>query len=348
MSREPLRVGVVGAGFIATKKHLPSWSSQGPDARVVAIADRDEAAARDAGARFGDPATYPGLTEMLAAERLDVVDICSPPRLHHSMALEAIEAGCHVLIEKPMAVTVEECDGIIVAAQERDVRVSVAHTDLFYPPFVKARQVVARGGIGRFTGMRIFLSTPTDYMTSRQDHWAHRLPGGVIGESGPHVVYLTLAFINPVREIWARGERHLDFPWSRFDDYRIELGGAQGRSTITSVYTSNQWAANVDIWGTAGMLRLDLQVMSLVRTERDRFAKARLAASGLREAATVARDTVATGIQTLTGSYRNTHDILIQRFVASIRGGRPVPVPPEDGREAVRVMTEIARQLDGD
>ncbi|MFN2500332.1 MAG: hypothetical protein ABR557_14730, partial [Pyrinomonadaceae bacterium] len=47
--------------------------------------------------------------------------------------------------------------------------------------------------------MRIMLSTPTDYMTSREDHWAHKLPGGVIGESGPHIVYMTLAFINPIR-----------------------------------------------------------------------------------------------------------------------------------------------------
>jgi predicted dehydrogenase len=84
-----------------------------------------------------------------------------------------------------MATSVAECDEIIAAADKANRCVSVAHSDLFYPSFTKAQQMVESGAIGKFRGMRIFLSTPIDYITSKPDHWAHKLPGGVLGETGP-------------------------------------------------------------------------------------------------------------------------------------------------------------------
>src|SRR5207237_602512 len=82
------------------------------------------------------------------------MDGSTPPRTHAPVALQAIERGCHVLIEKPMAVTVDECDRIIEAAAQQGVSVCVAHSDLFYPPVLRARRHVAAGAIGTFTGMR--------------------------------------------------------------------------------------------------------------------------------------------------------------------------------------------------
>ena len=115
-----------------------------------------------------------------------------------------------------MATSVAECDEIISEAQAAGVKVGVAHSDLFYDSFMKARELVTHDVIGECRGMRIFLSTPTDYMTSRPDHWAHKLPGGVFGESGPHVVYMTLAFINPTLRRRA-GKKVLDYPWSQYE-----------------------------------------------------------------------------------------------------------------------------------
>ena len=63
--------------------------------------------------QFGVPHVYADLRRMLAAERLDILDICTPPRTHAALALDALQSGLHVLIEKPMAVNTEECDAII-------------------------------------------------------------------------------------------------------------------------------------------------------------------------------------------------------------------------------------------
>jgi len=185
-----LKAAIIGAGLIATKKHIPAFLKQKGKVELVALCDLNREAAQETARRFGIPRVYTDLSAMLLEERPDLVDICTPPKTHAAVAVEAMSRGCHVLIEKPMAVNVAECDEILRASRENNVKVCVAHSDLFYPPFLRARELVAQGAIGDFTGMRIFLSTPTDYMTSRENHWAHRLPGGVIGEAGPHAVYM--------------------------------------------------------------------------------------------------------------------------------------------------------------
>jgi predicted dehydrogenase len=336
----------VGAGFISAKKHIPALLKERQRVELTAIADLDERAAREVAERFRIPSVYSDVSQMLERERLDLVDVCTPPRTHAPVAIAAIEAGCNVLIEKPMAVSVEECDQIVRMARERAVKVCVAHSDLFYPPFLRARRLVSRGALGEFRGMRVFLSTPTSYMTAKEEHWAHKLPGGVIGESGPHVVYMTLAFINPVLEVHARGSKLLPYPWSRYDDYRIDLVGERAVSSITSVYTSDQWAGQVDIWGANGLIKLDLELMSLLNQRRPNLSRGRVALSGVRESYALMRDTVGAGVALLAGRYRNTHEILIGRFVDSILEGGPTPVTVEEGREAVRVMGLIVDQLD--
>ena len=192
-----VRAAVIGSGLIAGKKHIPAFQRLRHKTELVAICDLNLAAAKDVAVRFGIPSAYSDVAEMLRSEKPDLVDICTPPQTHTRLAVEAMRHGCHVLIEKPMALTVADCDEIVRASDEYGVKVCVGDSDLFYEPFMKARSMVANGVIGRLRGMRIFLSTPTNYMTSRPEHWAHRLPGGVIGETGPHIVYMTLAFILP-------------------------------------------------------------------------------------------------------------------------------------------------------
>ena len=342
-----LRAAVVGAGFIAAKKHIPALRKQGKWVELTAICDLDGRTAEELAQRFSIPRYYTDLTDMLSAEKPDFVNICTPPQSHSAVAMQAMKEGAHVFIEKPMATTLSDSDEIIRASEKYKVKVCVGHTDLFYPPFLKARELVAQGRIGEFMGMRIFLSTPTDYMSSREDHWAHRLPGGVIGETGPHTIYMTLAFINPIKEVNVHGLKRLPYPWSAFEDYRIDLIGEQAVSSVTSVYTTNQWSAQVDIWGTSGMLKLDLETMSLVQYRRTSLSPRSVAISGLAEPIQMLKDTVWNGVRFLSRRFKSTHDILMEKFAHSILQDRTPPVTAEEGREAVRVMGLIADQLNG-
>lgn len=335
----------MGAGLIAGKKHIPAFLKQKDKIELVALCDVNVEAAQNVGSSFGIRHAYSGLSEMLFKEKVDVVDICTPPHTHAKLAVEAMRRGCHVLIEKPMALTASDCDEIVNASRETGVKVCVAHSDLFYWPFMRARELVARGDIGDFRGMRIFLSTPTDYMTSHKEHWAHRLPGGVIGETGPHVVYMSLAFINPIRRASVDAMKLLDYPWSQFEDYRIDLLGDNGISSITLSYATDQWMARVDILGSKGILTLDLEGMWIVRSRRPELKPMPIGLSVLSESAQIVWSLLSNGMRFATRSMRTTHEILLERFVESIVRGTEPPVTAEDGRETVRVMKMIVDKL---
>ena len=341
------RIGVAGTGFIAVHKHLPAWRTMGRRAKVVALCDTDPARRQQVAKRFEIPRAYTNVAEMLEHERLDVLDICTPPRSHVSLAVEGMEAGSHVLIEKPMAVSMDECDLIIQTADRTGRRVCVAHSDLFYPAFMRATEIVKNGAIGTFTGMHIFLATPVDYITSQPEHWAHKLPGGVVGETGPHAVYLTLAFINPICDVRVHAQKSLkEFPWSSYEQYHLTFVGERAVSSAVLTYTTNQWAARVDIWGTQGLLRVDLESQSVIRYRRGSLRPWNVGFSALSEALQILAGATASGLGFLAKRFQCTHETLFCAFLESLRNGSEPPVPAQQGREAVWVMNRIAKMLE--
>jgi len=345
---EKVRSVIIGSGLIAGKKHIPAFRKLRSKTELVAICDLNLAAAKEVADRFGIPRTYSDVGEMLNAEKPDLVDICTPPQTHTRLALEAMRHGCHVLVEKPMALTVADCDQIVQASEEYGLQVCVGHSDLFYEPFIKARRMVANGAIGRVSGMRIFLSTPTDYMTSRPEHWAHKLPGGVIGETGPHIVYMTLAFIPHIRNVSVDALKVMNnYPWSSFEDYRINLIGDDAISSATVVYTTDQWSAKVEVLGDKGFLMLDLESMNVLHYRRTELKPAPVGLSLLRESAQLAGALVSNSIRVATRRVRSTHEAIISQFADSILAGSEPPVSAEEGREAVRVLNMVVENIEG-
>ena len=252
--------------------------------KVVAVCDVDRSRAETVGRQFGVPAAYPDVRRMLEAERPDFVDICTPPGAHADPAVAALQVDAQVLIEKPLAGNAAECERIIEAERASRGRVEVAHTDLFHPSVVEARRRIARGDVGRFTGMRIFYSTPVDLWMTDPGHFAHRLPGGSIGETGPHVVYLARSFVGPIRDVRVRGRKILSrYPWSPFDDYRLELAGERATCSCELTYTSRHSAYLVELWGEDGVLKIDMQGRVLVNYKRANRSPAGIGLSVLSE-----------------------------------------------------------------
>src|SRR2546425_4831671 len=200
-SGRPLRVGLVGCGAIARSKHIPGLRRLSKKVRLVAVSDQAARLATDTARLFHVPSAYRSLSEMLGEESLDFVDLCVPPQAHAKLAVEALEQGCHILMEKPMALLTEECDWIIRAAEKVNKKVCVVHNDLFHPPMISAKGLVDIKAIGDVVGMRVLLSTPREDMLEQASHWYHKLPGGVLGETGPHVAYLSAAFIKNIASV---------------------------------------------------------------------------------------------------------------------------------------------------
>jgi len=340
-----LKVAVVGAGFVAQKRHIPAFLRLKKQVLVCAICDLKLELAKSVASRFGIPNVYSNLSDMLKKEKPDVVDICTPPKVHAPVAIEAMENGCHVLLEKPMASSLSDCDNMIQASRKHGVKLSVVHNQRFYPPFLKAEQLVKNGSIGELTGMRIISLTPREEYLVHENHWIHKLPGGVIGETGPHVIYMSLAFVKNVKNVEVIARKKTNYPWVLFDDYRIELEGENITSSIIVSHANNYTVSEVDLFGSDYALKVDLQSMLLIRYRRNSLKPVDVATSSLSIARQMIEGVASNALKTVFRRSMLGHDIMIEKFVKSIINDQPVPVTPEEGRETIRVMEMIVDEL---
>jgi predicted dehydrogenase len=139
-------VGIVGCGFVAREHHRAAIAAAG--GTIVAVADPDRAAAEGLAAAAGGARVYASHQSLLGDDRVGIVAVCTPPALHREVAVAAMESGRDVLIEKPLALTVADCDEII-AARDRSARTAAVGFNLRHHPIVAAgRAAIAAGEIG--------------------------------------------------------------------------------------------------------------------------------------------------------------------------------------------------------
>lgn len=143
---ELLRVGVIGAGF-AGLEHAAAYARR-PDVELVGIADADPERARNVATTHGAKA-FPTAAELLAGARPQAVSVCVPTGLHRAVVREAAAAGVHVLLEKPMAASVAECDEIAADVAAARVVVMLGFTHRFHAELQLAKALIDEGRIGR-------------------------------------------------------------------------------------------------------------------------------------------------------------------------------------------------------
>jgi predicted dehydrogenase len=340
-----LKVAIVGAGFVAQKRHIPAFLRLKRYVSLTAVCDLNYELAREVAKKFGIPNAYSDLKEMLSKEQPDIVDVCTPPGAHAPVAIEAMEAGSHVLLEKPMASSLADCDKMIEAAKRNNVKLSVVHNQRFYPPVLKAEELVKSGVVGELTSIRILSLTPRKEYLIHERHWIHKLPGGIIGETGPHVIYLSLVFVKNVRNVNVIARKLSKYPWVLYDDYRIEIEGENITSSILISHATNYTASKMELYGTEYLLDLDLQSMHLIKFKRSTLEPTTIATTSLNIAWQIVKGTLSNAIKVALGRPMLGHDIMVEKFVKSILYDLPVPVTPEEGRETVRILEIIVNKI---
>ena len=337
-----MKAAVVGCGLVATQKYFPALRRLGRQVEVAAICDTNEEVLSLAKPRVPRANSYTDLNRMLEEEQPDLVVLCTPPGTHMPLAMKALDADCNILIEKPMALTSEDCDAIIQGAERAGRKVGVMHNQLYNRGFIRARELAERGSIGDFVGMRIMLMTHTDYMTSDKEHWAHRLPGGVLGETGPHPVYLSLPWIGHVDDSHIVIRRHLpEYHWSIGDYIHFTLAGELGLSAITLVYGSRNNGVAIEVFGTDGVLKVDLQTRTALVYRRRSLGASTVAKSVVSETMALLGGMVSTALRYPAKLSVDPHEEGLRRFLRHLDTGEAYPSSGVEGREVVRVMEMI-------
>jgi len=342
----PLRIGVVGCGGVAQARHLPALVKiKGVD--IVAVCDMNEKVARSVARKYHIAGCYSDFAEMLAKEKLDIVDITVSPRAHAPLSIQAMNAGCHVLVEKPIAESVEEADEVVKVARDKGLKLCVVHNNLFAPMVLKAKAMIEEGRLGEVRGIDIKCPWPrTNKELANKDHWYHKLPGGLFGEIMPHTVYLARGFFGDVEPVAVHARKFTKYDWVRSDELRVILDSKNGVCTVT---ISCSWAKNkvlIDIFGTKKSIHLD--VINSVLTEYGYGEETYRShvVENLRQSWQQFAGTASAIFSVITGRYTTGHEALIRRFIQSMREGTEPPVTAEEGREVVRVVEKIAKQVE--
>jgi len=147
MIRNKIQVGIIGTGFIGPA-HIESLRRL-PNIEVVALADINQQTAYRKANQLGVPKAYGNYTELLKLDSIESVHICTPNFLHFSMAKKAIEAGKHVICEKPLAISLEEGKELVNLAEEKGVANAVHFNIRYYPLVQNLRQLIKAGKLGQ-------------------------------------------------------------------------------------------------------------------------------------------------------------------------------------------------------
>ncbi|MBA7692918.1 Inositol 2-dehydrogenase/D-chiro-inositol 3-dehydrogenase [subsurface metagenome] len=349
--KSKLKVGVIGCGFVAKYRHIPCLLAI-PEVELTSVCDLDDNRAKQVAEDFGISSFYTDAMEMVQKESLEIVHILTPPESHMKLALMALDAGCHVLIEKPFVYTVSEADQVIKKSKETGFRFSVIHNDLFTPTIMELKQRITQGEIGKISSARV-LYGGRDQSTV-PDNWYFRMRGGRFGETLPHPLCLLVEFIEGLEVIdvkaWKTGgcitPAGLEEKYYDFDELHIEL---VNESRNAFGYISYSFNTNLPliliVSGTKGSL--------FVHPFNNVFELP------LRPSATRPKDCIKLGIR-LVGSVLgkvnlqkpkkttaapriqgSSHYGQISAFVRSIRENTQLPVTNEKAREVVRLWQDI-------
>ncbi|KGP81302.1 MULTISPECIES: Gfo/Idh/MocA family protein [unclassified Paenibacillus] len=179
-----IKVAVFGCGAIAERRHIPEYAAN-ENVELVAFADPIVERAEKMAETYGGKA-YSSYEELLASEEVDAVSVCTPNYLHAPMAIAAANAGKHVLVEKPMAVTTEEGEQMIEAAKKNGVYLMVGHNQRLMPPHIKAKEILDSGKLGKVLNFRTSFGHPgpEGWSVDGAESWFFRKEEAIMGAMG--------------------------------------------------------------------------------------------------------------------------------------------------------------------
>lgn len=312
---DDVAVGLVGAGWIAGV-HAESWASV-KGARLAAVVDIVPERAQAFAERYRLPAWYGSIEELLARPDITAVDVCTPPADHRETGLKVLAAGKHLSLQKPITLTLEDCDALTRAADEAGLILMPSHMYRYSPLTQRAKALIKEGRIGQpllaFHRMAIPSWRPSGWV------WDPTLSGGLVVEMLAHGFDLFLWWLGPVTRVYAQGTCSGKVPGVH-DNVAIVLTHASGAtSTIQGSWSApdNFPTHRIEVIGSHGGLHTEggtygtLQMYRLVHTDGK----------------------VATAWESTARGFVEK----LQAFADAVRTNTPPSVTPADARAALEL-----------
>jgi UDP-N-acetyl-2-amino-2-deoxyglucuronate dehydrogenase len=329
----PTRVGILGGGNIS-ETHARAAASI-PDVEVVAVHGVNLDRARQLASTYS-AAAYPDLQRFLAHRPMDLVAIGSPSGTHAEQGSLAVAQGLHVLVEKPVDVTLEQADRLIEAARRANVSLGVFFQDRMQPDLVRLKRAVDSGVLGRplLVSARVRWYRPPEYYADSRWRGTWALDGGgALMNQGIHTVDLLLWLLGPVRRVAAQTLTALHA--IEVEDTVVATlefaSGAVGTLEATTAAFPG-YPRRLELSGTEGTVIVEHDRLMAVdlRAPTDDLVPA---AGGDRNAS------ASTAVVSDAGGHRR----ILEDFLEAIRDGREPACSGREGRRSIQLATAIYR-----
>jgi len=253
-----VRVGLIGLGIISAA-HAEGYMSS-PDAELVAICDVDPEVLMARADELG-VTPFERYKDLLDDPGVDIVDVCLPHNFHYPVVRAGLEAGKHVLVEKPLALTSRECLELIELAKSKGVRLSVAENTRFVTAYLAAERLISAGELGDVRLVRTLISGSEVKRLRNPSLWKGRTDGsggGAIIDAGPHSFYLLKWLFGEVASL--RGFHDQLVEQAQVEDNAVVAGtlvsGALFRCEFT--FTAEiPWGERLEVYGSESSLIVD-------------------------------------------------------------------------------------------
>ncbi|MGH3384512.1 MAG: Gfo/Idh/MocA family protein [Nocardioidaceae bacterium] len=316
----PLGIGIVGAGFVA-ESHAAAIATD-PRLRLSAVFDLDTAAAAAMAARFG-AARATDLTELLGRADVEAVIVCTPNDTHVTLAEQVAEAGRHLLMEKPLALSSSEARRLTKVYADRDLTLLVGHTHRHSAYAIAVKEAIESGRIGTVRSMRLAITG--GWIWGGWGAWVldPARSGGHAFHNGVHLYDLARWWLDsPVQSAWTCAQ-HLTAAALRIDDYLCStLQTESGAAAVCEISRGERPRAasvfEIVVQGTRGTLLRTWSSDGIVRLSDD-----------------------GSGPLTAVGDSPFGRQLVV--FEQAIRASGPVAPPPEHAVEAIAVAEAVER-----
>ena len=342
-----LRAGIVGAGLIS-EHHLAALADV-DSVDLVGIFDADPERARARADQFGC-AAYKSLAELVGAGA-DVIHVLTPPSTHADVAVEALERGCHVLVEKPLADSPPSAQRIADAADAAGRVAAVSHSLLYDPQVMRALSRIRAGALGDVIGVDMFRSSEYPPYQGGLLPPHMRDAGYPWRDMGVHCLYLTQELLGEIEDLTARwlslgGERNI-----AFDEWRALVRCERGLAQFQLSWNGRPLENQIVVHGTHGSMRVDLFAMFRSRRSAMPLPKAvERVANAYGEALAPLGQVPVSALKFLRAQIQPYQGVrnLVNDFYTRLAANRPPRVAAADAIVVVEWLEKVGRAAESE
>jgi predicted dehydrogenase len=352
-----LKVAIVGCGKIADA-HVEE-ARKIPGVEVVAVCDQEPIMAEQLAVRYAIPRWFTDSAEMLAVASPNVVHITTPPQSHLALTKQAVDAGCHVFMEKPVALVHADVEALVAAVVEAKKKLTVNYWPNFEVQALELRRLYDAGVLGS----AVHIESYTGYDLAGEfglalrrdpDHWVHRLPGKLFQNMMDHVVNKIVPFLDDddpcIHAIAYRRESGTAESDANeiLDELRVIIQGKRTSAYATFCANARPVGQTLRVYGTKATVHVDFNARTLVLERKQSFPSA---LGRLRPPFQVAGDYLRQGMRNVSRFRRHQFHFfdgmrtLLTEFYQCIENDTNPPIAYRDILRVSAIMERIFTQV---